>query len=237
MAQMKTVWVQEGMIDPFNLKSKIVKTLKLPPYLAGDTSLNGTSNLCDLYCVASEGYRDDLIGKGTDPAKIRVTGMPNFDNLEQYRNNTFPFRDYVMVATSDIRETFRIDDRIGFLKKTVQIAAGRPLLFKLHPNELYERAAREIKENTPEGTMIFQSGSTNEMIANCQELITQYSTVVYVGLALGKKVHSYFDVNTLKRLAPVQNGGASAGNIADFCREFVEFEGRKEDFVKQVSVQ
>jgi hypothetical protein len=30
-------------------------------------------------------------------------------------------------------------------------------------------------------------GNTNEMIANCSELITQYSTVVYVGMVFGKK--------------------------------------------------
>jgi hypothetical protein len=233
MTQVKTIWVQEGMIDPFSRKSKIVKSLRLPAYFAGDTSLNGTSNICDLYCVASHGYRDDLISKGTNPDKIRVTGMPNFDNLQRFAVNSFPFRDYVMVATSDIRETFRTEDRVGFIRKAVSIAAGRQLLFKLHPNELYERASREIKENTPAGTMVYQSGNTNEMIANCQELITQYSTVVYVGLALGKKVHSYFDVNTLKRLAPLQNGGTSAGNIADLCRDYITFKGKKADYIKQ----
>ena len=52
------------------------------------------------------------------------------------------------------------------------------------------------------------------MIANCDVLITRYSTVVYVGLALGKEVHSDFDVNELKRLLPIQNSGRSAFNIA-----------------------
>jgi hypothetical protein len=60
------------------------------------------------------------------------------------------------------------------------------------------------------------------MIANCCELITQYSTVVYVGLALGKKVHSYFDLDELKRLAPIQNGGTSAANIAKICRGILQ---------------
>jgi hypothetical protein len=60
------------------------------------------------------------------------------------------------------------------------------------------------------------------MIANCAELITQYSTVVYVGLALGKQVHSYFDINELKRLAPVQNGGTSALNIANICKDLLK---------------
>jgi hypothetical protein len=33
-------------------------------------------------------------------------------------------------------------DRPALLKRSVQIAAGRPLIFKLHPNENVERATR-----------------------------------------------------------------------------------------------
>ena len=138
-----------------------------------------------------------------------------------------------MAATSDMRETYRRDDRIDFIKECVKIADGRRLLFKLHPNEEIDRALPEIKHNTPEGTLIYWGGNTNEMIANCIELITQYSTVVYTGIALGKKVHSYFDVEELKRLTPIQNNGTSAKNIAHIVRNFVEFEGKKEDFAKQ----
>ncbi len=75
------------------------------------------------------------------------------------------------------------------------------------------------------------------MIANCSELITQYSTVVYTGIALGKKVHSYFDVEELKRLAPIQNGGTSAKNIAQVCSSYIEFEGRKEEFLAKFTLQ
>jgi hypothetical protein len=74
------------------------------------------------------------------------------------------------------------------------------------------------------------------MIANSDELITQYSTVVYIGIALGKKVHSYFDVEKLKQLAPVQNGGQSAALIADLCRRYVEFKGEKEEFLRAARV-
>jgi hypothetical protein len=230
----KTVWVQEGMIDDLDWKSKLVKHLGLPRYLAGNTSLNGTSNLCDLYFVASEGFKTYLADRGADTSKLLVTGIPNYDNLRKFEQNDFPHRGYVMVATSDIRETFRTEDRSGFLKKAVEIAAGRRLLFKLHPNELYDRALQEIRALTPADTLVFQSGNTNEMIANCVELITQYSTVVYVGIALGKKVHSYFDLNLLERLTPIQNNGSSAGKIAQMCRQFIEFDGKKEAFVKQI---
>src|SRR5471030_658804 len=124
-----------------------------------------------------------------------------------------------MVATTDMRETFRIENRPAFIRKAVEIADGRKLLFKLHPNEKFERAEAEIRKHSPAGTLIYRTGNTNHMIANCSELITQYSTVVYIGLALGKKVHSYFDIDKLKKLAPVQNGGMSAYNIAQICRD------------------
>ena len=56
------------------------------------------------------------------------------------------------------------------------------------------------------------------MIANCDVLVTQYSSTAFVGLALGKEVHSYYGHDELLRLLPVQNGCA-ARNIAAVCRE------------------
>jgi len=221
LRQTKMIWVQEGMTDKFNLLSKIIKTFDLPPVLNGNTSLNGTSNICDVYCAGSEGYKEQFSKLGTDPNKIVVTGIPNYDNIEQFCNNDFPYKDYVMVATTDMRETFRYENRPAFIRKAVKIANGRKLLFKLHPNEKFERAEAEIRKHAPAGTLIYRTGNTNHMIANCTELITQYSTVVYVGLALGKKVHSYFDINQLKRLAPLQNEGTSASKIAKICREIL----------------
>ncbi len=217
----KMIWVQEGMTDRINLFSKIVKALGLPGSTTGNTSLNGTSNICDVYCAGSEGYKAQFARMGTDRDKIVVTGIPNYDDIEQFLDNDFPYRDYVMVATTDMRETYRYENRPAFIRQAVKIANGRKLLFKLHPNENFERAEREIRKYAPAGTLIYRTGNTNHMIANCSELITQYSTVVYVGLALGKNVHSYFDINELKRLAPVQNGGTSAAKIAAICREMV----------------
>jgi len=229
----KTIWVQEGMIDKRTILSDLVQLLGLPPYCSGDTSLNGSANICDIYCTASEGYKRYLAKHGTDEAKLIVTGIPNHDNYIQFLNNDFPFHNYVMVATTDIRETYRFENRAVFIKKAVKIANGRQLLFKLHPNEKVERAEAEIKKYAPAGTLIYSCGNTNYMIANCCELITQYSTVVYTGIALGKKVHSYFDIDQLKKLAPIQNGGVSAKNIAQICRSYVNFTGKKEDFLKQ----
>jgi hypothetical protein len=233
----KTIWVQEGMIDKRTPLTGIVKAVGLPPYFTGDTSLNGSTNVCDIYCAASEGYKNHFAKYGTDSEKLIVTGIPNYDNHRQFVNNDFPYHNYVMVATSDMRETLRFENRPAFIKKAVKIADGRQLLFKLHPNEKTARAEAEIRKHAPAGTLIFQSGNTSHMIANCSELITQYSTVVYTGMALGKKVRSYFDLEELKRLAPVQNGGMSAKNIASVCSNYIEFEGKKEDFLSQFTLQ
>jgi len=235
--QTKTVWVQEGMIDRPTALTGIVKAFGLAPYFTGDTSLNGSTNVCDIYCTASEGYKNYFAKHGTDPEKMIVTGIPNYDNHLQFVKNDFPYHNYVMVATSDMRETYKFEDRVKFIKSAVKIAAGRQLLFKLHPNEKFDRAEAEICKHAPAGTFIYHSGNTNHMIANCSELITQYSTVVYTGIALGKKVHSYFDVKDLRRLAPIQNGGASAKNIAQVCSSYVEFKGKKEDFLKDFTLQ
>ncbi len=228
----KTIWVQEGMIDRVTFLSKVVKALKASPTLCFNTSLNGSTNKCDLYCAASEGYKQYISRMGTDMAKVYVTGMLNYDNAAQYLDNDFLHHDYIMVATTDMRETARPENRVKFIKHCVAIAGGRPLLFKLHPNENFKRAIKEIEQNTPKDTLIFTEGNTSHMIANCLELITQYSTVVYTGIALGKKVHSWFDVNELYRLAPLQNGGTSARNIAGICRAYVEFKGSGQEFIQ-----
>jgi hypothetical protein len=222
MRQTKTIWVQEGMTDKYTFLSKMIQVLKMPEILSGGTSLNGSTNICDVYCAASEGYKNHFSKLGTNADKILVTGIPNYDNIKQHLNNDFPYRNYVMVATTDMRETYRYENRAAFIKKAVKIADGRRLLFKLHPNEKFDRAKAEIIKYAPADTLIYHNGNTNHMIANCTELITQYSTVVYVGMALGKKVHSYFDLEELKRLTPVQNGGQSAVNIANVCRNFLE---------------
>jgi hypothetical protein len=60
------------------------------------------------------------------------------------------------------------------------------------------------------------------MIANCDVLITKYSSTAFVGLILGKEVHSYFDIDELKKLAPLQNNGTSAERIARIGLQLLE---------------
>lgn len=229
----KTVFVQEGMTDPLNGWARLIRRLNWMPILAIGTALNGLANCCDIYCVASEGYRQHFAHVGVTPGKLMVTGIPNFDNVERLRANDFPLRDYVLVATSDMRETYSLDNRKRFIGHCVRIAAGRQLVFKLHPNEKMDRAVAEIRRYAPANALIYPEGNTDHMIANCAELITQYSTVVYVGLALGKPVHSYFDVEDLKRKMPWQNGGTSARRIAAICRGFANFTGSGVEFLRQ----
>lgn len=215
----KFILVQEGMTDPENIIFHIVRKLRLPRYLAS-TSTTGLSNKFIKFCVASEGFKRHFVNKGVKEELIEVTGIPNFDNVDQYRNNNFPYKNFVLVATSDARETFKIDRRKAFIKESLKIANGRKLIFKLHPNEKKEREI-EIKKIAPDA-LVYHDGNAHEMVANCNTLITQYSSLVFTGLALNKEVYSYFDVEKLREMTPIQNQGKSAENIANICRDYLQ---------------
>uniref|UniRef100_Q3ARI0 UDP-N-acetyl glucosamine 2-epimerase n=1 Tax=Chlorobium chlorochromatii (strain CaD3) TaxID=340177 RepID=Q3ARI0_CHLCH len=218
--QRKMVLVQEGMTEPETLFYHLARNVKwIPRWIAG-TSTTGLSDAYQKFCVASEGYRQLFIRKGVNPNKIEVTSIPNFDNCAHYLQNDFPYKDYVLVCTSDNRETFIYENRRKNIEKYVAMAAGRQLIFKLHPNENVERATREIKQYAP-GSLVFSEGKTEEMIANCAMMIAQFSSTIFVGSALGKEVHCGLPTDELKALTPLQNNSA-AKNIADVCREVVE---------------
>lgn len=215
----KLILVQEGMTDPENLLYYLVKYFKLPRYLAG-TSMHGVSNYYDKFCVASYGYKELFVKKGADPNKIVVTGIPNFDNAKKFLANDFPFKHFVLVATSDSRETFKYENRKKFILNALRIANGRQLIFKLHPNENFVRAEKEINNLAP-SALVYTNGNIGEMIANCDVLITKYSSVVYLGLALGKEVYSDFNLDLIKKLMPVQNNGTSGQRIAKVGLELI----------------
>jgi hypothetical protein len=216
----KLLLVQEGITDPEEWGYRLVKRFPfLPLWLAG-TGATGLSDAYEKFCVAGDGYRDFFVKKGARAEKIVVTGIPNFDNCDRYRDNAFPHRGFVLACTSPLREIFRGEDREAFIRKAVEVARGRPLIFKLHPNENVERATREINRGAP-GALVFSTGSAEEMIANCEELVTRFSSTAFVGMALGKPTHSDFDMEELRRLTPIQNHSAAL-NIANVCRRLLE---------------
>lgn len=216
----KIIMVQEGMTDPENVFFHLVKKFNIPRYFGG-TAATGLSNVFTYFCVASEGYKDLFINKGVKPEKLIVTGIPNFDNCRMHLDNDFPHKNYCLVCTSDARETLKYENRKKFILNALKHSEGKQMIFKLHPNESLPRAAKEISRYAP-GSLVLNSGNTNHMIANCDILVTSFSSVVYVGLALGKKVYSAFELDTLKKLVPIQNGGQSAKNIADISRLTLE---------------
>ncbi|MFO7461786.1 MAG: hypothetical protein R6X07_14315 [Desulfatiglandales bacterium] len=216
----RIVLVQEGITDPETMMFLLVKRLRfLPLWLAGN-SMTGLSDAYRAFCVASEGYRDFFIRKGVRPEKMVVTGIPNFDQCVQYCSNNFPYRHYVLVCTSSLRETLQVEDRKAFIRRAVELAGRRQLIFKLHPSENVGRAVREIRRHAP-GAMVFATGSAEDMIANCDVLITRFSSTAFVGLALGKETYSDFSMDEMRRLMPLQHGSA-APNIADVCRRVLE---------------
>ncbi len=213
------VLVQEGIMEDENWTFPLVKNLKLPRYLA-NTAATGLSDQYEVFCVASEGYQNLFVHKGVKSQKIAVTGIPTFDNVKSYLQNDFPFKDFVYVKILDQRETFKSDNRVAFLKKVKRLAAEKPIIVKLHPNENISRAFFEIQRYLPQA-LILVEGNINPMIANCEVLITQYSTVTFTGLLLGKQVYSCLDIEKLKTLLPQQNGGKSAQRIAAICQDLL----------------
>lgn len=215
----RLVLVQEGMTNPENIFFYLAKYAGIPRWLA-DTAAFGLSDLYQLFFVASEGYKELFIRKGVKPHKIHVTGIPNFDHARQYLVNKLPYRHYVLAATSDRRETLGFENRRKFIEKVLDIAGGRQVIFKLHPNENWPRATMEIQKQAPKA-MVFCKANINHLIANCDVLVTKYSSVVYTGIALGKKVYSDFDLNMLRRLAPIQNEGTSAIEISRITKKLL----------------
>ena len=104
------------------------------------------------------------------------------------------------MLTSDTRETFKYENRNKFILECKKIAGEQEIIFKLHPNENHDKAEKEIKDLIP-NAIVFKSGNIDNMIANCSTLITKYSSVVYIGLALDKKVYSYFNTGGIKKAA------------------------------------
>lgn len=212
------VLVQEGMVTPENIVYHIVRSLGLPRYL-GNTSMTGLSHAYVRFCVASEGFKTLFVRKGIAAQKIEVTGIPNFDNLGEYAANDFPHRDFVLGATSCLRESGQFENRRAFIEKVLDVAAGRPVIFKLHPNENHRRATQEIARFAS-GSIVLDSGNINPMIANCSAMVTKFSSVLLVALGMGKQVYSDIEPAIAETLRPLQNGGTSAHRIAGICREY-----------------
>ncbi len=212
--------VQEGFILPENFWFFMVKKFGFHRVIC-DTAATGLSDVYELFFVASEGYRSLFIKRGVRSQKIRVTGIPNFDNVSSFLDNDFPHKHYILAATSCLRETGKYENRKQFILKVRDIAAGRPIIFKLHPSENIKRAIQEVEKWAPEA-MILTSGNTNHMVANCEVLITRYSSVLLVGLALGKEVHADIPIEEVLPLTPIQNGGASARRIAESIKAYLE---------------
>jgi len=212
----RIVLVQEGLTEREGFLFWLVKHFGIPRVFA-NTAAFGLSDGYEVFCVASRGARGLFRAKGVRDEKMVVTGIPNFDNVVGYLNNDFPHRDFVLICTSNARETFKYHNRMRFLRDAVAIAAGRPIIFKLHPAEEHDRAVREIRSIASDA-LILADGNTEHMIANCAALVAQYSTVAFTGALLGKEVHSYLEAGFLRETLPIQNGGASAANIASVCR-------------------
>jgi hypothetical protein len=132
----------------------------------------------------------------------------------------FQYSDYVLAATSPAGNLADVFGREKFIRKCVEIAAGRQLIFKLHPVENADRAGRLIHKYAPK-SIILNRGNINPMIANADVVITQFSSCTYVALALGKETHTQLDIDELRLLMPIQNLGDSARRIAALSKRIL----------------
>lgn len=215
----KTILVQEGMTDPPDWRYHVTRFLGLGRWCAS-TSMTGLSHMYDYFCVASEGFREQFIDRGVNPNKIRVTGIPNFDDLNNLKNLEFEHKNFVLVATSDVRETTKYENRKEFLLNAKKIAGDKQIIVKLHPNERVKKRTLEVKKYLPDA-FVYHGVSIDPMIANCDALVTRFSSTIFPAIALGKEVHCNIDLTEIKRLFPIQNGGTSAKTIADVARELL----------------
>lgn len=215
----KTILVQEGMTDPPDWRYHVTRFLGLGRWCAS-TSMTGLSHMYDYFCVASEGFRELFIDRGVNPNKIRVTGIPNFDDFEKMRNLEFEYKNFVLVATSDVRETTKYENRKQFLLNAKDIAGKKQLIVKLHPNEIVKKRTAEVKKYLPEA-LVYHGVSIDPMLANCDALVTRFSSTIFPALALGKEVFSNIQIEDIKKLTPLQNGGTSAKAIAEVARELL----------------
>ena len=219
ITKFKTILVQEGMTDPIDWRYHVTRFFHLPRWSAS-TSMTGLSHQYDIFCVASEGFKDQFIERGVNPDKIRVTGIPNFDNFKKFEEYKFEHKNFVLVATSDVRETLKYENRKKFIKDALKIADGRKLIFKLHPNENVKKRTAEINKYAPDA-LVYHGISIDPLIANCDVLITRFSSTIFPALALGKEVYCDIDIHDVKKLIPIQNNGTSSKYIADVARELI----------------
>jgi len=215
----KTILVQEGMTDPPDWRYHVTRFLGLGRWCAS-TSMTGLSHMYDYFCVASEGFRELFIDRGVNPNKIRITGIPNFDDFEKMRNLEFEHKNFVLAATSDVRETTKYENRKKFLLNVKEIAGDKKIIVKLHPNELVKKRTAEVKKYLPDA-LVYYGVSIDPMIANCDALVTRFSSTIFPALALGKEVYSNIEIDDIKRLTPIQNNGTSAKAIAEVARELL----------------
>ena len=101
-----------------------------------------------------------------------------------------------------------------------KIAGNKKIIVKLHPNEKVNKRTAEVKKYLPEA-LVYHGVSIDPMIANCDTLITRYSSTIFPALALGKEVYS----NIMKDL--------DSDILMDFSSEKnidLEITGRCKDF-------
>ena len=91
----------------------------------------------------------------------------------------FEHKNFVLVATSDTRETLKYENRKKLIEFAAKIADGRKLIFKFHPNENVKKRIAEIKKYVP-NALVYHGVSIDPLLANCDVFITKYSVLFFL---------------------------------------------------------
>lgn len=212
--------IQEGLIWPEGWRYRLAKLPFFPRFFANSNAM-GLSLDYEYFCVASDGYLEWFAQNGIPRNLMRVTGIPNFDQIKKDADQSqFEHNNHLLFATHCLREDLERENRRFLLNKARKLAGGRQIIVKLHPRENFKKRSDEVEHWLPEA-LVFQHGNTRAMISRCDIFMTTFSSTIFDALVLKKTIgHCELDIERVKSLLPIQHGRAAI-NIAQVIRDII----------------
>lgn len=157
---------------------------------------------CTKIAVWGESSKKVLIGKGVDPEKIVTTGNPIFDTFYRKKLDTQKIREklnigvdkkIVVLAPAGLVELgYWTKKEMGSLVKNVYETTKKLsdtwLVIKPHPRESVKDYEQYLGDKKPERTTVIKDIELHPLIAACEILTTDASTVGIEAVAFGKPV-------------------------------------------------
>jgi CDP-glycerol glycerophosphotransferase (TagB/SpsB family) len=167
-------------------------------------------NEMDVFVAVSK-FEESIIAKsiGTDPHRIRVTGFPRFDYLE---NRAHPGKDLQIlyfptwrdwIAPEDVDESAFVKEMQALLTdpRLEAMLVSQGVVLNVCPHTRLRVGHGALSSLPPKIRLItFGEESVQDLLARCHLLITDYSSVSWDFFYLGKPVVFYqFDIDDYLR--------------------------------------